>query len=104
MFSIGMTELILILVLALIFIGPGKLPEVARFLGRGLREFRRASDEFKRTVDLGEYEKHPPDLLREPGSTEIIGVNTAENSATSVTDEQPMSAATKAAPTGTMDD
>lgn len=51
MFGIGMPELLLILVLALIVIGPGKLPDLARSLGRGVREFRRATEELKSCVD-----------------------------------------------------
>lgn len=47
MFGIGMPELILILALALILLGPRKLPEIARALGKGLAEFRRATDELK---------------------------------------------------------
>ena len=42
MFGIGMTELLVILAIALIVIGPKKLPELARSLGKGLAEFRRA--------------------------------------------------------------
>ena len=52
MFGIGMPELLVILVIAVIFIGPSKLPDVARALGRGLREFRRATDDLKNTIDL----------------------------------------------------
>ena len=52
MFGIGMPELLVILVIALIFIGPGKLPEVARSLGRGMREFRRATHDIKQTFDV----------------------------------------------------
>lgn len=47
MFGIGMPELLLILALALIVIGPKKLPDIARALGRGLAEFRRATDDLK---------------------------------------------------------
>ncbi|MGC9518419.1 MAG: twin-arginine translocase TatA/TatE family subunit [Desulfuromonadaceae bacterium] len=52
MFGIGMPELLLIMALALVFIGPKKLPDVARALGRGMREFRNAADDLKRTVDV----------------------------------------------------
>lgn len=47
--GLGSTELLFILVVALIFFGPRKLPQLARSMGKGLSEFRRASDDFKRT-------------------------------------------------------
>lgn len=47
--TLGSTELIFILVVALIFFGPRKLPQLARSMGKGLAEFRKASDDFKRT-------------------------------------------------------
>ena len=47
--SLGSTELIFILAIALIFFGPRKLPQLARSMGKGLAEFRKASDDFKRT-------------------------------------------------------
>jgi len=47
MFGIGMPELLLILGLALIVLGPKKLPELAKALGKGLAEFRRATDDLK---------------------------------------------------------
>src|SRR5947209_20504611 len=46
--SIGTTELLVILVAALILFGPRKLPELSRSLGKSLSEFKRASDDFKR--------------------------------------------------------
>ncbi len=53
MFGIGFPELLVILVVALIFIGPGKLPGVARSLGKGYRELQRAlsgvKEEFEAT-------------------------------------------------------
>jgi sec-independent protein translocase protein TatA len=54
--NVGPFELIIILVLALIVFGPKRLPEIGRSVGRGLKEFRRASndlrDEFERATDL----------------------------------------------------
>ena len=56
MFGIGMPELLLILGLALIVLGPKKLPELARALGKGLAEFRRATDELKDEFRKMEHE------------------------------------------------
>jgi TatA/E family protein of Tat protein translocase len=47
--SLGSTELLFILAMALVFFGPRKLPQLSRSLGKSLAEFRRASDDFKRT-------------------------------------------------------
>ena len=49
MFGIGMTELLLIMGLALIVLGPKKLPDLARSLGKGFAEFKRSTDELKNT-------------------------------------------------------
>jgi Tat protein translocase TatB subunit len=54
MFGIGMPELILIMAIALIVIGPKKLPDLARALGRGMAEFRKATQEIKESLDLDE--------------------------------------------------
>jgi len=54
MFGIGMPEMILILAIALIVIGPKKLPDLAKSLGRAMREFKKATSEFKETMDLDE--------------------------------------------------
>jgi Tat protein translocase TatB subunit len=56
MFGIGMPELLLILALALIVLGPKKLPELARALGKGMAEFRRATDELKDELREMEHE------------------------------------------------
>lgn len=52
MFGIGMTEMILIAAVALLVIGPKKLPDLARSLGKGFAEFKRATNELKNTIDL----------------------------------------------------
>ena len=49
--SIGMPELIIIFVIALIIFGPRKLPELGRSLGKSINEFKRASNELKNTLD-----------------------------------------------------
>ena len=49
--SIGLPELVIIFVLALLLFGPRKLPEIGRSVGRALGEFRRASNDLKRTIE-----------------------------------------------------
>ncbi len=49
--SIGMPELIIILVIALIIFGPRKLPELGKSLGRSLNEFKRASTDLQNTLE-----------------------------------------------------
>jgi len=92
MFGIGTGELLVILVVALIIIGPNKLPELARVLGKGLAEFRKAADDLKssvtkemhveeekrKLVDIqgSQIVKEPVDIqcsqvVKEPGSQEV---------------------------------
>ena len=49
--SLGSTELIFILIMALVFFGPRKLPQLSRTIGKNVATFRRASEDFKRTWD-----------------------------------------------------
>ncbi len=70
MFGIGMPELILIFAVALIVLGPKRLPEIARALGKGIFEFRRT------TQDLKEELRQVEDELEDASGS----VNVAENS------------------------
>jgi len=51
MFGIGLPELVIILVVALIVFGPKKLPDLARSLGKGIAEFKKATDDLKSGID-----------------------------------------------------
>jgi TatA/E family protein of Tat protein translocase len=73
MLDIGFQELAVIGVLALLIFGPDKLPDLGRRLGRAMREFRRASDEFRSTVEQNLQLNVDPDISPaspvEPAST-----------------------------------
>ena len=56
-FNIGPGELILILIIALVVLGPGKLPDVASSLGKSVREFRKAATDLS---DAGKLDTPPP--------------------------------------------
>lgn len=74
--GLGSTELLFILVVALIFFGPRKLPQLARTMGKGLTEFRKASDDFKRTwerevaLETAKVEEHSILEVEEPPTYE----------------------------------
>lgn len=61
--SIGGTELMVIMVIALLIFGPRKLPELGRSLGKGLSEFKRASNDLKRSLEeeISLEERSEPD-------------------------------------------
>ena len=69
MFDIGLQEMLLIGVLALLVFGPSKLPELGRMFGRAMREFRRASDEFRSTVETNLKINEPEPVIAPPTDT-----------------------------------
>jgi TatA/E family protein of Tat protein translocase len=60
--SIGMPELMLIFLLALLIFGPKKLPEIGKSIGKGLAEFKKASDDLKKTIE------HEMDQVKNEGA------------------------------------
>ena len=68
MFGIGVTELGVILVVALLVFGPKRLPELARTLGRGMAEFRRASNELRQSLALEDLQTDLRRDLKRPGT------------------------------------
>jgi sec-independent protein translocase protein TatA len=76
--NIGAPELIIIAVIALVIFGPGKLPEVAQSLGRGVREFRKAATDVSESVSLDPAPKAvPPGATATPPAVPAAAVPTA---------------------------
>ncbi len=63
MFDIGLQEMIVIGVIALLVFGPSKLPELGRMVGRAMRELRRASEEFRSTVETNLHINDPEPIV-----------------------------------------
>lgn len=102
--SLGNTELLLILAAALIFFGPRRLPQLGRQLGKSLSEFRRASEDFKRTwereVNLDNYEKglDPATSFLDNASSRIRAAREAAARELNVFESEPTAAAPAVTP------
>lgn len=59
MFGIGFQEMLIILIVVLIFFGPKRLPDLAKSIGKGIAEFRKASEEVRRGIDEATREEPP---------------------------------------------
>ncbi len=91
MFGLGFPELILILIIALIIFGPGKLPEVGKAIGKSVREFKKATNEVKREFEIDESpvssvkkEEKPQEEIKQ----ETAQQTTPKNPYTTVFDEK----------------
>jgi Tat protein translocase TatB subunit len=85
MFGIGISELIIILIIALIVIGPHKLPDIAKALGKAFSEFKKAAEEIKESVKDIDLEKaansatKPPKEIKTPNPPATVAqTNPAE--------------------------
>ena len=83
MFGLGFGELLVILVLALIFIGPKKLPELAKGLGKGIRDFQNAakgfSDQMQESEEQPRHETHDKaGLINAPQQKEVTTATQTE--------------------------
>lgn len=121
MFGIGFPELLLIMAIALIVVGPSKLPDLARALGRGYAEFRRATNELKETFEQDEtvreikQEFHAAQhqiqfdrLYADPGgsrqvSTSSTGVSRTPQPGSQGEEHQPISESNTGSDTGSTD-
>jgi Tat protein translocase TatB subunit len=90
MFDIGLQEMLVIGVLALLVFGPSKLPELGRMVGRAMREFRRASDEFRSTVEtnlqINDIDPPPSPIIEPAPTSTSIAELPSEREAASVGD------------------
>jgi sec-independent protein translocase protein TatA len=94
--SIGMPELIIILVIALIIFGPRKLPELGRSLGRSIGEFKKASNELRSTLE--------EEIRLEEQRDQRTATRAEQDSAIAAAATQPSSTPPPAAPTPPSDD
>ena len=95
MFGIGMPVMILILVIALIVIGPKKLPDLAKALGRAIGEFKKATSDFKESIEiddeLKDVKKAFDDInsdIKKPIDVDIEQNDTAQKASSSPNDQQ----------------
>ncbi len=88
MFGIGTTEILVILVVALIVIGPESLPKIARTIGKAMGEFRKVSTEFQRTLNTEiALEEHAE--RKKEAEEELFGDKKKQKEASTLTRDEP---------------
>jgi sec-independent protein translocase protein TatA len=100
MLNIGPQELLLILVVALLVVGPARLPELGRTIGKGLRELRKAQDEVRRTIQVSLDEPSTPARgkpARAPGAVTRAATATDADTSTNGPDPDAARGSTAAA-------
>jgi TatA/E family protein of Tat protein translocase len=95
--NIGAPELIIILVIALLILGPGKLPEVGSSLGKSIREFRKASSDIQESVKV-DVDTSPLPPTPAPSATPPAAPAAAVAAAVAAQPVEPAPAAAPAAP------
>jgi sec-independent protein translocase protein TatA len=88
--SIGMPELVIILVIALIIFGPRKLPELGRSLGKSIGEFKKASNELRSTLALRAEQDTAISAAIPPGSAPAVPTPPANETVTRTTGTDPV--------------
>lgn len=81
MFGLGVTEIAIILFIALIFIGPKKLPELAKGLGKGIREFQNAAKGIQESINTQAPSQEAPTTQAVTQTEESLNENKTETKA-----------------------
>ena len=91
MFNLGLSEIILISIIALIFIGPKQLPEIARAIGRALNELKRASEDLTGSITNPRHYSQTEELPKKQSDVETLPQQPTSDSTSVAEESQPSS-------------